>query len=495
MSKMLHSLKIFNDSDLEKIHSATLKILKEVGVKFPNEEVLEIFKENGAIVDNQKKVVQMPEELVERMLKEIISKSKSYYDKYFKYDSKKHYDSIMTLGNLQHVIDYENYNRRRAKLLDVIKSIVVGNELSYDRVSCYFSPEGYEGAVLDIIQHYLLFLFSKKRVFKNQMHSGAESAKCLIEMVKIVADNSIQLRNGTLVEFEMEPVKNLEFSEKSLAAAVEFSKSKMKVLTTQWCWMGYHTPMTIAGACTVANTNIIAGMIALQLLNPDNLFFDYIFATHCMKKNDTRYPLFGSPNQALFAVAAKQIADFYGFPYCLHTSSVSDSIENNFQAGYERGVINSFAVLSGVSNIGVKGIIGRDQGGSLEQLIIDDEMNSYLRFVLGQEIKVDNETIDFNSIKDIGIGGNFQDHPKTIERLKDSYWDSEIFINETYDTWEKGLSLKIIKEKIIEILSKNYPPGVVISEEKVKKLDKILKIHLGNKIFDRFKNELKEALK
>lgn len=491
----MYDLKILDEQDIKKIHAATLRILKEIGVKFPHPEVLRVFAEHGATVDFDRQVVKMPEQLVESTLGQIIKNTRDYYARYVSPDERKRYESIMILGNMKYVFDLDTYQRRKPTIDDVLKAIAVGSELSFDRVSAYYTPEGYDGAVLDIIQHYLLFLYSKNRMFKNQMHSGAESAQCLIEMAKVVAEDDIRLRNGTLVEFEMEPVRSLEFSENSLKAAVEFARHKMKVLTTQWCWMGYHTPMTHAAAVTVANTNSLAGMIALTLLNPDNLFFDYIFATHSMKKGDGKLPLFGSPNQAIFAMAAKQMSDFYGFNYCLTTSAVSDSITNNFQAGFERGVIGTFAALSGINSLGVKGIIGRDQGGSLEQLIIEDEMNSYLRFIFNQKMEVTDETIDFKSIKEAGIGGNFASSPKTQERLKEYYWDSDIFVTETFDAWSKDLSSKKVKEKLNGILAKSYPPKLAIEEGKAKELNRILEVHVKDRrLLSNFKREVDRSL-
>jgi trimethylamine--corrinoid protein Co-methyltransferase len=472
-----------------------LRILKEIGVKFPHPEVLKVFADHGAEVDFNNQVVKMPEQLVDATLRTIIQNTRDYYANYVTPVERNRYESIMILGNMKYVFDLDTYQRRKPTIADALKAIAVGSELSYDRISAYFTPEGFDGTGVDIIQHYLLFLYAKKRMFKNQMHSGAESAPCLIEMAKVVADNDIRLRNGTLVEFEMEPVRSLEFSENSLKAAVEFSRHKMKVLTTQWCWMGYHTPMTYPGAITVANTNILAGMIALTLLNPDNLFFDYIFATHSLKKGDNKLPLFGSPSQAIFAMAAKQMSDFYGFNYCLTTSAVSDSITNNYQAGFERGVIGAFAALSGVNSLGVKGIIGRDQGGCLEQLIIDDEMNSYLRFIFNQKMEVTDETIDFDSIREAGIGGNFATSPKTQERTKHHYWESDIFVTETYENWNKHLSSKKIKEKLNSLLQKSYPPKLAIEETKAKELDRILESYIADRqLLTNFRSALDQAL-
>jgi len=488
--------KILSDKDLEKIHENSLRILEEVGVKFPKKRILDLFEENGFKVDYENKIVKMPRKLVEKVIDNTVKNTKNYYHKYEKLDeNKRNIDSIMTIANLEYFIDFETYEKRKAKIIDILKSIIVGNELGFKRVSCFAKPHGYDDDSVTIIQHYLLYLYSKNRLFKNQMHHSLNSAKCIIEMAKVVAENDIQLKNGTLVEFEFEPINNLEFSKQDLEVAIEFSKNKMKVLTTHWCWMGFHAPLTHAATLILANANILAGIVVLMLLNPDTLFFDYIFATHSFNKNNLEMPLFGGPNQAIFAMAGKQLADFYGFKYCLASSGITDSIENNYQSGFEKGVNAALAFVAGVDNVGVRGIIGADQGVNLEQLIIDSEMDKYFNFIFNRKINVNEKTVDFEYIKSLNIGKDFLNSPGHDERLKENYWDSDIFVNELYKDWSPGNSNEKIEGKLKEILKNNFPPGLVIAKEKEKKLDEIIKSYLGDSIYNKFKKELEKAKK
>ncbi|GAG09622.1 unnamed protein product, partial [marine sediment metagenome] len=57
-------IKILDDEKLEKIHQASLTVLKEAGVRFPSEKVLKIFAEAGAKVDFKTKNVRIPSDLL-----------------------------------------------------------------------------------------------------------------------------------------------------------------------------------------------------------------------------------------------------------------------------------------------------------------------------------------------------------------------------------------------------------------------------------------------
>jgi trimethylamine--corrinoid protein Co-methyltransferase len=69
--KQLSLLKVIEDDEVELIHRTSLRILSEVGVKFPNSEMLAKFQAAGAQVDYQSQVVKMPEDLVKRAIADL----------------------------------------------------------------------------------------------------------------------------------------------------------------------------------------------------------------------------------------------------------------------------------------------------------------------------------------------------------------------------------------------------------------------------------------
>ena len=56
-------IEVIDQIVLQKIHNASLKILKETGIRFFNEEVIKIFKKHGAKVEND--IVFMHENMIE----------------------------------------------------------------------------------------------------------------------------------------------------------------------------------------------------------------------------------------------------------------------------------------------------------------------------------------------------------------------------------------------------------------------------------------------
>ena len=59
------SFKVFSDSDVKKVHEATVELLEKVGIKMHNQTARQIFKEKGAVVDDESRIVKIPRAMLE----------------------------------------------------------------------------------------------------------------------------------------------------------------------------------------------------------------------------------------------------------------------------------------------------------------------------------------------------------------------------------------------------------------------------------------------
>jgi trimethylamine--corrinoid protein Co-methyltransferase len=59
-------VQFLEDEQLEQLQDATLRVLEDVGVRFPNERSLRILGDHGAIVDRATQIVRFPRDLVRR---------------------------------------------------------------------------------------------------------------------------------------------------------------------------------------------------------------------------------------------------------------------------------------------------------------------------------------------------------------------------------------------------------------------------------------------
>jgi trimethylamine:corrinoid methyltransferase-like protein len=142
MSRRLN-LKILSDSDIEKIHKESLRILREIGVRFPHRGLLEVFKKKGAIVDFETEIVKFPDEVIEDAIKKQRENTDAYFKKHEKFDENDYTQKFfMSGGNIKHLIEPGTFKRKDGNLRDMLRAIVIGNELeNVSRVSAFLTPK------------------------------------------------------------------------------------------------------------------------------------------------------------------------------------------------------------------------------------------------------------------------------------------------------------------------------------------------------------------
>ena len=417
------------------------------------------------------------------MKQQVENNDRYYRSDYFRKTETDELKGWMSLGNLKHLVEYRGGLARNGGVREVLQSIAIANALpNIERIAGFIEPADVDPKIIDVVFFYLLCLFSSKRFFLVPISSLA-NARCVIALARIFAESETELRSGNLIEYELEPVANLEFSPAHLEIAWEFARQKLKVFVGHYCFMGKDAPADFVSAITLTNANILAALTASILMNPDQFNMDYVFATHGIKGSREPRPLFGAPNQAIFALAARQLADFYGFRRSIANSGLTDSCDDDFQSGFERGVTAAFSVLSGNNGLGLQGIVGADQAVSLNELIIDDAMLSYLNHILKHRSLIGGQKIDFDAIKEVGIGGTFLDRMDTAAAYKEVSWSSPVFSSETWESWaaNRQESRALVEKMKSDLLGRSYPPKVVPPKDMVDPLTKTALETIGDR--------------
>lgn len=144
------------------------------------------------------------------------------------------------------------------------------------------------------------------------------------------------------------------------------------------------------------------------------------------------------------------------------------------QSGFEREISLINGIYSKADILAHQGICGQDSCGSILQLIIDNELLSFLkRYFNFFDINTDTISLDLN--KKVGIGGNFLVEKHTINHFKNEIYSPEIFNRDNWDTWyKKGKrsTKDIAIERYNEIMKlESVEP---IGDGKMKEIKKIL---------------------
>ncbi|MFW9948954.1 MAG: trimethylamine methyltransferase family protein, partial [Candidatus Thorarchaeota archaeon] len=220
--------------------------------------------------------------------------------------------------------------------------------------------------------------------------------------------------------------------------------------------MGVSAPATIAGTLTQENAEILAAICITQLIRKGMpVCYGGICHAFDMK---TMQIIFGGPEQAIFSIAMSQMGKFYGFPVYIN-AGLTDSKKPDAQAGLESGITLSLAIASGADIFGHMGICGMDQGTSLDILIMQSEIISYLESA-NRVLNFDDDFFVTDLINEVGPKGTFLDKHHTAKNIRKELWFPSLLDRKNYDNWLKAGSTgmeKRCRNRKEELLAKHEP--------------------------------------
>lgn len=448
---MLHT-QVISSEEINDIHKTSLHILKKIGVKIHHNEIFDMCADAGAVVDKKRKVVRLPEGMVTESIRKA-GKRHVLYGREAHNTAKFGYNCQLFLssGGQYLWVDEAKSERRPGNLKDSRTAIILADALKgVDIVGAFILPAEVPSEVRDIHMYAQLIKYTTKPCF-TWINNG-RTAKYIIRMFKTLTNG--EAKNKPISEAFIEPVSPLEFGREGLEVLTEFAREEFPVGFGPMAMSMATAPATLAGTVAQENAEILAGITISQLLCP-GLPVTYWGIPHIMDPV-TGNISFGSPEQGLMAAAITQLAKWYGFPVGINVGLTDSNLEDT-QNGIERGMTLLLGGLAGADIFGHMGIIGADQGASLTELVVNDEMIGYLRRIF-KGLKVNKDTLAFKVMKRVGIGGHFLEDEHTLEHFRDEFWFPSIFNRNNWERWkEKGENSLL--------------------ERAVKKKEKILKDH------------------
>lgn len=159
------------------------------------------------------------------------------------------------------------------------------------------------------------------------------------------------------------------------------------------------------------------------------------------------------------------MAQFYKLPFYA-TGGMTDSNIIDAQSGYESSITNLLCALAGANFIhDAAGLMEFALTMSYEKLVIDNEiLGMIMRAVKG--IEVNDETLAFDIMKEVGPGGHFVSSKHTRSHMRQEHYIPTLSSREFRERWEEQGSKDTFmraREQVEKILAKpgrKLPPGV-----------------------------------
>jgi trimethylamine--corrinoid protein Co-methyltransferase len=172
----------------------------------------------------------------------------------------------------------------------------------------------------------------------------------------------------------------------------------------------------------------------------------------------------GSAEQAVLTAACAQMAQFYDLPGG-SAAGMTDSKLPDIQSGFEKGITNVMAGLSGLNLVYESaGMHASLLGFCLESLIIDNDMLGMCqRCVRG--IEVSDAALSLDTIADVCLNGpgHYLGHEQTLRLMQTEYFYPAVGDRFSPKEWNEKGKPDILRRAIAEkkrVLAERFPRHV-----------------------------------
>jgi trimethylamine--corrinoid protein Co-methyltransferase len=460
---------ILRQGDIDRIHQATVRILSEMGVRVYHDGVLARLADAGAEVDRKDQLVRIDERLLMESL-EKAGKSFILYGRDGSRTARFGYGDVVTISSPGQYswVDFEDpcegfkpsqgFSRRAPTSDDTHQAIRVGDALEHiDIVGAMTQPVDIPMPIRDIWLTAELVKGTRKP--NRCWITNGQTAPYVLEIYKVAAGGERALQERPQIEAFVEPISPLQMPTTGMEILLEFTRLGLPVSYGPMVQAGATGPATLAGTLAQENAETLAGIVITQVLRPGTPVM-YGGIPHIM---DMRTSLisFGSPEQGLMAMAMAQMAQWYGLPAYVN-AGLADSNVVDVQAGLEKGMNFLLGSLAGADLVAHMGIAGADQGASLLQLVVDNEMIAFVKRLL-RGFQVDDATLAVDVIKEVGHDGQHLAHPHTAAHFRKEMWIPKMWDRRSWDTWlaDGGKSMADrAGERLQQILETHQPEPI-----------------------------------
>jgi trimethylamine--corrinoid protein Co-methyltransferase len=469
------SFKPLSEASIDRIHQTAMRLIEEVGFEVNSETVLGLFRKAGAWVDDSRRVARLPQKLVMELIERAPSQVRLC-------GQSKEHDIILggkqvyagTGGTALYVQRSDTGQKEPATLADLkrIAKLVDGLE----NIHLFMLPT--YPAELPVEQVDINRFFAGLDNTTKHIMGGVytlEGVRQVIRMAEMVAGSAERLRERPIISMIACSISPLKLDKHYSDLVVAIAEAGIPLVVPAEPLCGATSPVTLAGNLAVQIVDSLMGVMLTQIVNPGTpVIFGSVAASTDLR--DLKY-LAGSIEMGLINAAGAQMAQFYRLPFYA-TGGMTDSKVVDAQSGYESALTSLMCALAGANFIhDAAGLMEFALTVSYEKYVVDNEiLGMVMRAVEG--IRVDDETLAFDLIKQMGPGGHFVTAKHTRRFMRSEHYQPSLSDRDSREEWEaKGskTTLERAAERVKEVIaSKNHSLPVTIRQRILLEIDGIV---------------------
>ncbi|MFZ1774780.1 MAG: trimethylamine methyltransferase family protein [Rhizobiaceae bacterium] len=426
---------IVSADELESVHQASLRVLKEIGLDVLHDEARAIMKRAGADVRAGSERVRFDPDFILETIKTAPSE--------FRVHARNPEHSIDFGGNnlvfaqvasAPNCSDLDNGRRpgNREDFRNLVKLAQMHNVIS--------ATGGYPVEPVDIhpsVRH-LECIRDLATLTDKVFHIyslGRERNLDGIEIARLAHGLSHEALAETPVCYTIINTNSpLKLDVPMMEGIIQMSGHGQLVIVTPFTLAGAMAPVTIAGAVVQQNAEALAGIAFTQMVKKGAPVGYGGFTSNVDMKSGA--PAFGTPEYMKAQLLGGQLARRYGIPY--RTSNTCAANQVDAQSAYE-SVFSLWGAVMGGGNF-VLHAAGWLEGGlraSYEKMILDiDLLQMVSEFLTPLDLSED--ALGIEAIRDVGPGGHFFGTPHTQARYKNAFYSPILSDWRNFETWQEA---------------------------------------------------------
>lgn len=426
-------IELLSAEQIETIHHASLRILRDIGMKVLDPETRTIFERAGATVDGEQ--VHFDPAMVDELRVTAPSEFTLHsWDPARSLEIGGDRLSFGTVASAPNVADLDG-GRRTGNRRDFQNLCRLAHMLtSIHFIGGYpVEPVDIHPSVRHLVASHDMLTLTDRAIAVYSL--GRQRNLDVIEMVRIA-------RGVTPEQLDREPslftVVNtnspLTLDVPMAHGIIEMARANQVSCVTPFTLAGAMAPITLAGALAQQNAEALVGLLLTQIVRPGSPFIYGGFTSNVDMQSGA--PAFGTPEYWKTAIIGGQLARRYGVPYRSSNTSAANAVDA--QAAYE-SMFSLWGAVSGNSHFTMHGA-GWMEGGlhaSFEKMVLDADLLHMVSAAL-DPLVVDDETLAIDAIAEVGPGGHFFGTAHTQARFRSEFYRPMISDWRNYETWQEA---------------------------------------------------------
>ena len=460
---------VLKENSAREINETSIRLLEKVGLKIEHDKIRELLLKSGAQPGADSQIVKFPRAMLHEYLAQAPAEVKlpgrengterSVYS-----DSRTSVFWTAASMNLVRRNSREEFDTRSlAELSRLVEALphldgVVGVSVK-DAEPRFRDFVGYRVMVENTGKHVRVLSFSPA------------GARAIIEMANVVLDGD-SIRERPIFSMGFTAHGPLRWTNLALDVYYTSAGHGIPVMVNGEPMAGGTSPVTLAGALTVGNAEVLGGIVINQIIEPGRPCIHNLGFSHAMDMRKGT-AITGGAENCLLAAAGAEIARINNLPSASWISA--DSMIADSQSAAEKTLAALTHYQNGVGVIWGAGTLEGELALSFAQAVIDHEIIGQIkRYVAG--IEVNNETIAEELIERVGPCGNFLGEEHTMEHFRAEISEPDIYCRVQRENWESEglLPLQEVAERRADELIANVSVPK-LSENQVAELRKIEK--------------------